>query len=407
MRERAQQQQEEPFVLLLRLHGGGAQLQRVHAVGQALKVAAQRVERILHRAGDDRHAFARRIEHVLARAEHLAGGHQRALLPPAAAGQCLDAPVRRGKEHQHAVVLAVIRAAEHDGVCGELRHGLSLSAAIRPVVHPRDEPRGKAALALLLHIEVADDREDDRADEVDHEVLHRVVDADVQVAAQAERLLGAVAVDDDDVRDVVNRDDLVAARLVELNGADGVHDGVLLHVKAEEIVPGVLEELPEHADGHGEAERDDRQIDRRELEGEHVALVEQIDQSKADGRAQKAVERMEHGIPVRHADVEAVELAEDFCGEDEQQDDDLQRAGQLDIELAREDAGQNEQHQGQPAEEDALKIAPEGRAHQREDHQRAQDEIDGQRRLVGIEAGLVGSVGTFGLFHRIWLLSLS
>ena len=205
--------------------------------------------------------------------------------------------------------------------------------------------------------------------------------------------------DDDDVRDVVNRDDLVAARLVELNGADGVHDGVLLHVKAEEIVSGVLEELPEHADGHGEAERDDRQIDRRELEGEHVALVEQIDQRKADGRAQKAVERMEHGVPVRHADVEAVELAEDFCGEDEQQDDDLHRAGQLHVQPAGEHAGQDEQHQRHHAEEDAFKIEAHGGADEREDDQRTQHEIHRQRALLRIVGDLLLSL--FGEFAHV------
>ena len=79
---------------------------------------------------------------------------------------------------------------------------------------------------------------------------------------------------------------------VELDRIDRGHDPVLLHIGAEIQIHPELKELPEHADRHGEAERHDRQIDRREPEGEPVAPVEHVDERESDRRDQKAVQRM-------------------------------------------------------------------------------------------------------------------
>ncbi len=71
---------------------------------------------------------------------------------------------------------------------------------------PGDEGGGQFALSPLLDVKIADDGKDGGADEVDEEVLHGVPDTHIQIAAQAEGLLGTVGVDDDDVSDVLNDD---------------------------------------------------------------------------------------------------------------------------------------------------------------------------------------------------------
>ena len=188
--------------------------------------------------------------------------------------------------------------------------------------------------------------------------------------------------DDDHIRDILDRHNLVAPRLIEFDGVNVADDRVLLHIQLHHAVAGVFKKLPHHADRHREAERDNRQIDRRELEGEMFALVEQIDQREADGRAQEAVDGMQHRVPMRHADIEAVQLAQYFSREDEQQDNHFQRGGQFDVQLAGKEARQNHQHQRQAAHEHALKITAQRRADEHENHQRAEHEIHRQRRLI-------------------------
>ena len=126
------------------------------------------------------------------------------------------------------------------------------------------------------------------------------------------------------------------------------------------------------------------------------ALVEQIDQCEA---AQEAVDGMQHRVPMRHADIEAVQLAQYFSREDEQQDNHFQRGGQFDVQLAGKEARQNHQHQRQTAHKYALKVTAERRADEHEDHQRAEHEIHRQRRLI-----LIG--GNFLFMFDVFLHSL-
>lgn len=51
------------------------------------------------------------------------------------------------------------------------------------------------------------------------------MDSDIQIAAQAQRLLRAVGMDDDDIRNVVDGYNLVASGRIQLNGMDAVDDG--------------------------------------------------------------------------------------------------------------------------------------------------------------------------------------
>lgn len=85
-----------------------------------------------------------------------------------------------------------------------------------------------------------------------------------------------------------------------------------------------------------------------------LVAVEQVDKRKAERRADKARRRVQHGVPMRVGDEIALELAEDLRGENEHKDDDLQRARQLDAEVAFHESRQHEQNQHQNAYERAL-----------------------------------------------------
>ena len=66
-----------------------------------------------------------------------------------------------------------------------------------------------------------------------------------------------------------------------------------------------------------------------------------------------------------HPDIEAVNLSQNFRREDKKQNNDLQRAGQHDFELPGNDAGHHHQKQRQGAQEHALILPAQHRAHQR------------------------------------------
>ena len=190
------------------------------------------------------------------------------------------------------------------------------------------------ALAAVLHIDEPDDGEHDRADEIDDEILHRVDQADVKIAAKAE-----VTPIDRHLRDVVDMNGVIGVGRIEHHRADRMHDGVLLHVESEQHVHREFEELPDHADRHREAERHNRQVQRRQLELHTVRTVEQVDQRKADGGREEAVHRVQHRVPEREDLIERADLAQDLGREHEHQYDDLKRGRQFDAEPYLDERG--------------------------------------------------------------------
>ena len=129
---------------------------------------------------------------------------------------------------------------------------------------------------------------------------------------------------------------------------------VLLHVQHHQLIHAALEELPQHPDGHGEAEGHDGHEHRGQGQGKLLRPVEHIHQGEADGGAQKAVEGVEHGVPVGDPLIVGVDLPQDFGGVDEAEDGDLQGGGQLDVELHLNPAGDIKEQVGQGAVEGAL-----------------------------------------------------
>ena len=182
-------------------------------------------------------------------------------------------------------------------------------------------------------------------------------------------MLGSISRDHNHVGDVVDGHRGVAAGGVQHHGADGVYDRVLLHVQQEHLVHKALEELPQHADCHGEAEGHHRQIDRGELEGQTLVPVQNVQQGEADGRAEKAVEGMEHGVPIGKLDIVSLDLPQDLRREDEQQDDDFQGVRDINADRALDEAGDGEQNQGEHAQEHVFKVPVKHLCHQGQHHQ--------------------------------------
>ena len=231
-----------------------------------------------------------------------------------------------------------------------------------------DEALGsRALLALAAGVEEAGDGEHHRADEVHEQVLHGVDDADIQITAQAQ----ALAVDDD-ILNALDGHHLIGSGGIQRHGVDRVDDSVLLHIRVEEEVHAELKEFPQHADGHGEAERHQRQEEGRQVEGQPLVVIEQQDHGEAHGGGQEAVEGVEHGVPVGDVHIEGVDLPQDLRREDEAQNGDLQRRRQLDPQLHLEPAGDIQQHDGQNTKERALVVVQEQLADQHHQHQNTQ-----------------------------------
>ena len=117
--------------------------------------------------------------------------------------------------------------------------------------------------------------------------------------------------------------------------------------------------------------------------------VAQVHQGEADGGAEEPVESVEHGVPVGEGGVVRLDLAQNLRGEDEEHDDDLQRVGQVDLEPALQDCGEQEQDQCQDAEEHVFKVPVEELGHHDQDDQQAQHQINGGDHALSLQ-GLVG-----------------
>ena len=174
-----------------------------------------------------------------------------------------------------------------------------------------------------------------------------------------------------------------------------MHDGVLLHVEPEQLVHAEFEELPDHADGHGEAEGHDRQIQGRKLELHPVGPVEQVDQREADRRSEEAVHRMQHRVPEREDLIERTDLAKNLSREHEHQHDDFQHRRQLDAELHLDERRRQQQQQRQDAQEHGLIVAVEELQHRDSDHQHAQHDIHRERAFV------LPDLHAYGGFHGL------
>ena len=263
-------------------------------------------------------------------------------------------------------------------VCVFRRRGV-----VRLVCDGGDERLSQLAVTSVLDVEVADGAEYHRADEVHEQILHGVVQADVQIAAEAQLLPVYLH-----GGDAVDGDGDVAVGGIQHHRGDGVDHGVLLHVHAEQPIHAEFEEFPQHAHRHGKAEGRQRHIDRGQLEFDAAVAVENVDERKAGGGAQEAGGGVQHGVPVVERDEIAFQFAQYLRRENKQQNDDLQRGRQLDAEVLLDEKRQHEQHQHQQAYKGALVFAAEDGGHQRGQHDQPQDRVYGEHGGLAADGGL-------------------
>ena len=236
-----------------------------------------------------------------------------------------------------------------------------------------DKCRGELTLTTALNVEKADDREHDSADEVDDQVLHGIDQTDIDIAAIF--CNPVLTVDDERINfDVF--DDIQAVR-VKHNRVDFVHNPVLLHIHVQIGIGGELEELPQDTDGHGKAECDDSEEQGRQLHREAFASVKDIHECKADGRHQKTVYGVQHGIPIGNFGVIGVDFSHNFGGEDETVDDGLECRGKVDAQFAVDKDGDGKQGEGEHADKEVLIVATQERAGGDENDNQGEQSADG------------------------------
>src|SRR5699024_11105753 len=104
--------------------------------------------------------------------------------------------------------------------------------------------------------------------------------------------------------------------------------------------------------------------------------VQKIYEREADSGSKKSVHCMEHRIPEREHQVKLADLPEDLRRKDKEQDNDLQRGGQLHLERHLHKARDHKEQQGQRTKEHVLIIAVQKLEHHHHDHKEPQDKID-------------------------------
>ena len=108
--------------------------------------------------------------------------------------------------------------------------------------------------------------------------FYGINDAHIQIAAQIQRLLGAVGVDDNGICNVTDVDHHIVVRWIQHNGIDDSHHCILLHIHAQELVCTEFKELPQHTSSHRKTEGDNGKIQRRQLKGEFFLPVHHVPQ---------------------------------------------------------------------------------------------------------------------------------
>ena len=112
---------------------------------------------------------------------------------------------------------------------------------------------------------------------------------------------------------------------------------VLLHVEQKELIHGTFKKFPQHTDRHGETECHDRHIDRRQRQRFSLVTVQHIYQAESDRGTQKAIECVEHRVPVRKDRVVGTDLTEYLRRKNKQHDNDFHRVREIDLKLPFQD----------------------------------------------------------------------
>lgn len=107
-----------------------------------------------------------------------------------------------------------------------------------------DKLESKFSFSLLFHIEITNDGKNNGSDHVYKQILHGVMKANIQIAAQAKRLLAAVGMNDDYVGDIPDQNGNIILRIIQRNGIEFVNHRILLHIQHQDSVHCVLIKFP-------------------------------------------------------------------------------------------------------------------------------------------------------------------
>lgn len=255
--------------------------------------------------------------------------------------------------------------------------------------HEIENEGGFFVLVAVVQPKVAKDAKDSGADEVHKEIAHGIGEADIQIAA-VDKVNAAVGGGDLCLRDVFDAADVLRLLGIKVDTVDALQDGVLLHVETEEGVGAVFEKFPEHADGHRETEGDHAEVKRRERDAMAVT-IEQVDHREPNSGSEKSVEGVKNRVPVGDGDVEMVELAENFRGEDKEIDDGFKRWRNFYFEALLEKRWYEEEQQREQADKGAVVVAVHDGAYQGGDDEQPQHGVKSKnaRMLTDVHGDVV------------------
>ena len=149
---------------------------------------------------------------------------------------------------------------------------------------------------------------------------------------------------------------------------------VLLHILSEEKISRTLNEFPADSDCHRETKCHQAQVERGKL-NPFAVPVQQINQGKANRRAEKPVNRVQHGVPPRKIDVEIIHLSQNFRRKNEKIDDSLKQRGNFYFQIVLHKTRRKKKEQRQEAYPYSLIIPHKDLPDHTEKNQRAQNRI--------------------------------
>ena len=188
-------------------------------------------------------------------------------------------------------------------------------------------------------------------------------------------------------------------------GIKGRDDCVLLHIQSKNRIHSPFKKLPQHTDGHGEAERRNGHVKRRKRHGYPFVFVENIDNGEPDRRKQEAIDGVQDGIPERKCQIVFPNFSQNFRGENEHQNDDLHGIRDFHMELPLHKVRNGKQHQREDADIDVLIVFVDDLGNHGENDQQAENQIGRQKPFLSFDRFQIHMIAPkMFLFHGVPLL---
>ena len=93
---------------------------------------------------------------------------------------------------------------------------------------------------------------------------------------------------------------------------------IFLHIQHKKLIHKKFKKFPHHTDGHGKTECHNTHIDRRQFKTEPFCAIQDIHHGKSDCCRQKAIERVQHGVPERKFEIKRMNFTQNLRSKNEQ-----------------------------------------------------------------------------------------